>query len=108
MKHEIFLTVEEEDGVKVISGCSHHGIRNILANVHKTPVTAVVGGFHMEGHKAIFRLYAETTESIKRTAEQLKSIPHVYTGHCTGGHAYKILHRICGARPLITGTTFEI
>ena len=111
--HEIILAVKEEDGVKVLTGCSHHGVNNILANAIKEygRISAFVGGFHMAGTKYAgtgLRLYAESPGKIKKTCLQLGGIPDVYTGHCTGERAFGILQKCCNAQYLTVGQTFML
>lgn len=109
--HEIFLCAEEEDGVKVLTGCSHQGILNILENAKDrfTDVAALVGGFHLYGTRVLgLRLYGETAKSVRNIAERLKPVRRIYTGHCTGLKAFHALREIAGAKYLQTGAVFEI
>jgi len=109
--HEIFLCAEEADGVKVLTGCSHKGILNIYENAKSrfSDIAALVGGFHLYGTKILgLRLYGEPEKSVKNIADRLKAVRQVYTGHCTGLKAFRVLQEISGAKYLQTGASFEI
>jgi 7,8-dihydropterin-6-yl-methyl-4-(beta-D-ribofuranosyl)aminobenzene 5'-phosphate synthase len=109
LEHEIFLAVEEEDGVKVLTGCSHHGIRNIYAAALKKfpSVAGLAGGFHLYGSGyAGPAFFGEPADNIKNIGRELANVPRVYTGHCTGDRAYRMLKRLCNAKYLTTGETF--
>jgi len=82
---DISLAINVRDeGLFVISGCSHAGIVNIvkqsvkLSQVEK--VSAAIGGFH---------LIDASQDRIRKTATALKDlgVQKVYTGHCTGFEA---------------------
>lgn len=70
-----------DEGLFVISGCSHAGIVNIVKHSMKVSqvekVRAVVGGFH---------LIDASEERIRKTAKALRDlgVEKVYAGHCTG------------------------
>ncbi len=105
--HEQNLLIEEGDWAVLVAGCAHRGIVNILAEARRRlgrDPDAVVGGFHL------FQLPQEdpaSAELIRRTGEALLPGNTVYyTGHCTGGYAYDILHSILGdrLRPISGGT----
>jgi len=109
--HEIFLCAVEEDGVKVLTGCSHHGILNILENAQDRfgPLSALVGGFHLYGTRIFgLRLYGESAKSVQNIASKLCGIKKIHTGHCTGMKAFKTLRDIAGAVYLKTGDVLEI
>lgn len=73
------LTVKTKNGLVVITGCSHSGICNIIAQAKKVfkgeKVYSVIGGFHLRG---------ENKEKLKKTAEILKKevTDTVYPAHC--------------------------
>ena len=79
---DISLAINVRDeGLFVISGCSHAGIVNIVKHSVKISqvekVRAVIGGFH---------LIDAPEERARKTAKALKDsgVQMVYTGHCTG------------------------
>lgn len=102
--HELFLVVEEDDGISVITGCGHSGILNMVFTAkHRypgRPVKAVVGGFHLTDHDT-------PPQMARRIASILKSegCGRIITGHCTGTRAKEILCEEFGDRfsPLSTG-----
>jgi 7,8-dihydropterin-6-yl-methyl-4-(beta-D-ribofuranosyl)aminobenzene 5'-phosphate synthase len=88
---DISLAVNVKDeGLFVISGCSHAGIVNIVKQSMKISqiekVRAVIGGFH---------LVDASEDRVRKTAKALKNlgVEKVYTGHCTGFEAEMA---ICG------------
>ncbi|KUK00850.1 MAG: 7,8-dihydropterin-6-yl-methyl-4-(beta-D-ribofuranosyl)aminobenzene 5-phosphate synthase [Methanobacteriaceae archaeon] len=99
-KDEIILVIEKEDGLLVLTGCSHRGILNITETVkrkYNKPIKALIGGFHIK---------AEEAPSL---IDPFKSIEEIYTGHCTSKRAYNILkENLDNIKPLHTGTQIEI
>jgi 7,8-dihydropterin-6-yl-methyl-4-(beta-D-ribofuranosyl)aminobenzene 5'-phosphate synthase len=98
---EIFLWVEEPDGIRIVTGCSHSGIANIVeAASAYGHVVSVVGGFHLKG---------EEESRVRAIARRLSSVESLYTGHCTGREAYRILRDELGERVRYasTGTRAE-
>lgn len=87
----------------VFTGCAHHGILNMI----ETAVTvfpdirikAVVGGFHLIGIPLLNGI-AATKQEIETIANTILTYPinTLYTGHCTGIKAYKILKSILGEK----------
>jgi len=78
MLDDTALAVRTSRGTVVLTGCSHAGICNICEyakEVTKTPVIAVIGGFH---------LMAEEVEVIEKTVEYFKSESQMtlYPMHC--------------------------
>jgi len=113
--HELLLVIRRDDGLVVITGCSHRGILNIVeAVVARFPaerIRALIGGFHLMG------LPSPTTQGGSRAdLEQLARdlgqhpIDRAYTGHCTGDEAYEVLHSILGDRltTFPTGSVIEL
>jgi 7,8-dihydropterin-6-yl-methyl-4-(beta-D-ribofuranosyl)aminobenzene 5'-phosphate synthase len=107
MPDDISLIVNlKEQGLVVITGCSHAGIINILKHaVTMTGITrirAVLGGFHLVGARQ---------ERIARTVAELEKLmpQQVVPGHCTGTEAQFALRQALGERwqPLATGTRLE-
>lgn len=74
------LVYTGEEGIVVITGCSHSGICNIvdyaLAVTGDDRVQAVIGGFHLQ--KAADGLMARTVEGLRRHAPDT-----LYPCHCT-------------------------
>ncbi len=105
VKDEISLAIKTEQGLVIVSGCSHAGICNIVENAKKTckenRVFAVIGGFHL----------TNKTERAEKVVLKLKEIGvnNCYTGHCISDECAKI---ICKHLPnttiLHTKLSFEI
>lgn len=92
-RHEQDLVFVTDEGLVIFNSCSHTGVRNILEEVRAAfpgyPVRALVGGLHL------FRLHDEETMQIAdylRTAD----VGQILTGHCTGGHACRLLQKELG------------
>jgi 7,8-dihydropterin-6-yl-methyl-4-(beta-D-ribofuranosyl)aminobenzene 5'-phosphate synthase len=113
--HELMMVVHEGDGMVVFSGCSHHGILNMMdaaaAAFPDTTVTAVFGGFHLIGLPFYDSMGPSRTEveAIGRQMLERVSGP-VYSGHCTGGKAFRVLESVMGDRLRLfsTGAAAEV
>jgi 7,8-dihydropterin-6-yl-methyl-4-(beta-D-ribofuranosyl)aminobenzene 5'-phosphate synthase len=107
--HELFLVVEEEDGISVITGCGHSGILNIVSTAKECysghSLKAVVGGFHLTDRDTP----PGTVHSVGRALKEA-GWGRVITGHCTGERAKDILRDELGQRfsALSTGYTTDI
>jgi len=99
--HELMMIIEEKDGIILISGCSHHGILNMVETAldcfPNKKIKAVFGGFHLIGLPLLNNI-ADSTAQVKEIGQKLVEYPidKVYTGHCTGEKAYSILKEIMG------------
>ena len=86
--HEQSLVFETQNGLVIFNSCSHGGADTIIKEVQKAfpgrKVYALIGGFH---------LFNKTESYIRDLAERIREtgIAYVYTGHCTGGRAFRIL-----------------
>ena len=93
--HEQSLVIETEKGLIVFNSCSHTGMENILEDIQemmgRQDILAYVGGLH---------LYKMTDEEIHILCGEIQrnSIRHIFTGHCTGDHAFRILKEELGGR----------
>jgi len=78
-------------GLIVLSGCAHSGIVNTVRHAQRITgihnVHAVIGGFH---------LFDSSTEDIKKTVEDIKSLKpqYVIPLHCTGYDAMVQFYRM--------------
>jgi len=114
-EHELLLVVRDDDGLAVFTGCSHHGILNMIEAARSrfpgVPVKAVFGGFHLIGlpFGASMAASRAEVESIGRRMLELTE-GTVYSGHCTGRAAFDVLGGVMGdtLRALPTGSTIEI
>lgn len=91
--HEQSLVFETEEGLVIFNSCSHGGADNIINEVKATfpdkKVKAIIGGFH---------LYEKPKKEVRELAKRIKNtgIQEVYTGHCTGKKAYRVLKEELG------------
>ena len=101
--HEHSLVLEGENGLVVFNSCCHAGGANIAAHIANTfpgrPIAALLGGFHMMG--------ATGTDSINCSEDYVCAladtltrlgVQQVYTGHCTGEPAFRLLEERLGGR----------
>lgn len=93
--HEQSLVIETAGGLIVFNSCSHTGLTNILADIRemlgRSDVCAYVGGLH---------LYKMTDEELSVLCGEIRrtSIGRIFTGHCTGEHAFRFLKAELGDR----------
>lgn len=91
--HEQTLVLRAADGLVILNSCSHAGVDVIIAEVRRAfpeePVKAYIGGFH---------LFRSGDKEVRRVAAKLKEagIVELYTGHCTGERAFRILQQELG------------
>ena len=77
---EIILVLREDDGLAIVTACSHVGILNIVADVRERfsqPIYSVIGGFHLDG---------ASQERISRTVGELNAlgVKKILPCHCSG------------------------
>ncbi len=110
--HEQILVVIEEPNLYVFTGCSHHGIVNMVESVEhlsKGKRMNVIGGFHM--YNPITKGLSEKKEDVIQVAELLnnnKSIDSIATGHCTGKGAFSLLKGVLGNKLINLNTGSSI
>ena len=86
--HEQSLVIEIEHGLVVFNSCSHTGIINIISDIRellgRDDVYTYVGGLH---------LYKMSDEELAVLCNEIRqtNIEHIFTGHCTGDHAFQFL-----------------
>ena len=104
--HEQSLVFDTPKGLIIFNSCSHGGAGNIIREVMRSfpgkRALALIGGFHLYNKPEIF--VRELAGEIKRTG-----IDTIYTGHCTGEKAFRILKEELGERAvrLKTGLVME-
>ncbi|MCG7499751.1 MBL fold metallo-hydrolase [Vibrio sp. Of7-15] len=97
--HELFMVIKEHDGIVIFTGCAHAGVLNMIETAYSLfpneKIKGVVGGFHLVG-LPLFNTLGGNHTDITLIAETLKQYPitKMYTGHCTGTKAYKILKTV--------------
>jgi 7,8-dihydropterin-6-yl-methyl-4-(beta-D-ribofuranosyl)aminobenzene 5'-phosphate synthase len=102
-EHELILVIRQNTGLVVFTGCSHHGILNMLDAVLEhfpgQTIKAVFGGFHLIDLPLINSM-AGNKNDVEELGKAILKYPieKVYTGHCTGIKAYRILKEVMGAK----------
>ncbi|MDO4277838.1 MAG: MBL fold metallo-hydrolase [Lachnoclostridium edouardi] len=89
---EICLVIDLEEGLTVITGCSHPGILNMASKVHqifKKPVYRIIGGTHLK--EADQMRIMETGRELVRIG-----VKKMWLGHCTGRLCAKALQQSSG------------
>ena len=103
--HEQSLVFDTPKGLFIMNSCSHGGADNIIKEIEATfpgkQIYAILGGFH---------LFRTPDDRVKAFAERLRdlNVQKIYTGHCTGGRAYEILHEVLGDKVAQMHTGMEI
>ena len=98
-RDEQYLVIRTEDGLHVVTGCTHCGAVNLLKDVRvKFPddkLLSVTGGLHM------FRSEPWQTDHVIEFLET-ESVQSINTGHCTGLDAAMQMKQKLGDRVQIT------
>ncbi len=93
--HEQSLVIETEKGLIVFNSCSHTGMTNVLTDIRemlgRSDVCAYVGGLHL------FKLTDGELAALRDEIDAA-GIRQIYTGHCTGDHAFRFLQEGLGER----------
>jgi 7,8-dihydropterin-6-yl-methyl-4-(beta-D-ribofuranosyl)aminobenzene 5'-phosphate synthase len=114
-EHELMMIIQNQEGLVIITGCSHSGVLNMVDTAQTLfpgqPVQALIGGFHFIGSTLPGRL-AQTDREIDAIARQLMkmNVRQVYTCHCTSDRGYQRLKQTLGSRIeyLNTGTRLKL
>ncbi len=91
--HEQSLVFKTDKGLVILNSCCHTGADNIIkeakAAFPKEKIHALIGGFH---------LYRSKDEDVHALSNEIEKtgIEKIFTGHCTGDKAYKILKNNLG------------
>ena len=97
--HEQSLIVREGDKVALFTGCAHRGVVNICARAKEIIGRApdfVIGGMHLFSPSTG---KSEPDERIRAVASRLvQTGSRYFTCHCTGQHAFAVLHETLGER----------
>ncbi len=104
-EEEVTLAIDTNEGLVIISGCSHNGILNMVNTIQEKTgkeVYAVIGGFH---------LLDATEEKIQNTIDRFKElgIEKIGLSHCTGPKAIQMFLEQMPSQTFIfeTGSVFE-
>ena len=108
LKDDSGIAIKTNNGIVVISGCSHSGICNTVEHAKKVTkenkVYAVIGGFHLKNINKI------TEDTIKYFINN--NISKAYMGHCTSDEVIvefeKKLKGKCEVEMLYAGLDFKI
>ena len=113
--HELMMVVHDDDGMVVFTGCSHHGILNLIdaarAQFPRVPIKAVFGGFHLIGLPFVNSMAASSSEVRNIGFQVMEKVDGtVYSGHCTGEKAFGVLAGVMGEKleAFHTGATVEV
>lgn len=100
--HEQMLLITEGEKIYCFTGCSHHGILNMVESAQQivgNKKMSVIGGFHM--YNPLTKGLSEKKEDVIKTAQLLNAnqqIDEIATGHCTGTGAFKLLKGVLGEK----------
>ncbi len=100
--HEQILLISEGEKRYCFTGCSHHGILNMVESAQQhsgNKKMSVIGGFHM--YNPLTKGLSEKKEDVIKTAQLLntnKQIDSIATGHCTGTGAFTLLQTVLGEK----------
>ncbi len=92
-KDELFICIEHNNEIIIISSCSHNGITNIIENVRRSinlPIKLVLGGFHIN-HASL-----EEKEHIIKYLNS-NNVKEVGFCHCSGIENYSTFKEECQA-----------
>lgn len=93
------LTYQNEEGIYIITGCSHSGICNIVEYAKEVckdnRVLGIIGGFHL----------FEVNEQVSKTIDYLKqnNIKDLYPCHCTSFAVRAEIHKILPVKEVGVG-----
>ncbi|RNI12072.1 MBL fold metallo-hydrolase [Methanohalophilus sp. RSK] len=93
-----------DEGIVIITGCSHSGICNIIEYAKKVckndTIIDIIGGFH---------LLSASEKRLRKTAEYLdqRNVNDIHPCHCTDLEAKIFLSRYCNVREVGVGSTFK-
>jgi 7,8-dihydropterin-6-yl-methyl-4-(beta-D-ribofuranosyl)aminobenzene 5'-phosphate synthase len=113
--HELEMVIRQEDGLVIVTGCSHSGILNMIdaaiTRFPDLPIKAVIGGFHLIDNP-LLKTMAGTRSDVEAIGREMlgRSIVTVFSGHCTGDKAFAILKEVMGEtlQAFPTGSMAEV
>lgn len=98
--HEQCLVITQNGKRRLLSGCAHNGILNILDRYKElfgSEPDCIISGFHMMKRDGAHT--AEEKAVIIQTAQELSQMKTVfYSGHCTGIPAFEMMKEIMGEK----------
>jgi 7,8-dihydropterin-6-yl-methyl-4-(beta-D-ribofuranosyl)aminobenzene 5'-phosphate synthase len=104
--HEQALVIERPQGLVVLLGCAHPGIKIMLERIRaefSSPVYMVIGGFHLKDSSA-----DEINDVIRYM--RLAGIKKLAPTHCTGAAAIELMRKEFkdDLIEVVEGMTFEV
>ncbi len=93
-----------EQGLFIVTGCSHSGICNIVAYAKKVcgdeRIAGIIGGFHL----------LQVDDQLMKTVEYLEhsQVGQLYPCHCVSFGAKAEMHRRIGVQEVGVGMTIEV
>ncbi|MBU1142096.1 MAG: MBL fold metallo-hydrolase [Firmicutes bacterium] len=94
-KHEQNLIIKTNEKYVLVAGCAHHGMLNIIhqaSHIVRQPINVAIGGLHLYSRSTGISESEETVKNIGK--EIIETGVQLFTCHCTGDLAYKILEPI--------------
>lgn len=96
-KHEMAIAVKTNNGVIVLSACSHKGILNTMEAAHnftgEIPIAYIGGSHFIDGYETV-----ENIRNFSNLFHQKYPSCHLYTGHCTGDNTALQLSNLLGEK----------
>ena len=113
LSHELFINVKTKQGNIVLTGCSHHGLINILRTAQDKfgKIYGVVGGFHLNGTRIFgVRVRKESKHEIRAIGKffEKNGIKKIYTGHCTGEKPCEKLCMLSRTKKMQSGDVLKL
>ena len=102
--NEHALMVKTDDGLILVTGCSHPGVENLAKNAYELTeksIWLVIGGFHL-GNAGIYRL-----DSICDELEEI-GVMKVSATHCTGDNSIDYFRERYGDNYVESGVGFHL
>ena len=90
---ELSLVLETEQGLVVITGCSHSRVELIVSKAReerKKDVALLAGGFHLGPYDQ------DTIERLARELKEKMGVRRVAPAHCTGHVGFKVFRQVYG------------
>ncbi len=112
--HELSLVFDTEKGLVIFNSCSHAGLMNIIEEVKAVfgdkQIYSFFGGLHMKGKLGDEVICTFSEEEIKKLSEYLEEagLQRLYTGHCTGEPAIRLLKKYLGDKVDVLSTGKKI
>jgi 7,8-dihydropterin-6-yl-methyl-4-(beta-D-ribofuranosyl)aminobenzene 5'-phosphate synthase len=101
------LAINTEEGITLITGCSHSGICNIIEQakkvLNKNKIRMIIGGFHLQSEDPNDIILIKTKEYLGS-----QEIGIVYPCHCTNLLSKIEIAKVVSIGEIGSGTTIEI